>query len=84
MELTKLAAIMFVPMILFLTVVMPMWLRLHYREKRRQSRELSAEEWQELEETLAKAEQLEQRVATLEQILDDSQAHWRQTNDRSN
>lgn len=77
MELTKFAVVMFVPMILFLTVVAPMWLRLHYREKRRQGRELSTEEWNELEQTLQKAEKLEQRIATLERILDENNANWR-------
>ena len=32
MNSTAIAGILFVPLILFLTVVMPMWLRLHYRE----------------------------------------------------
>ncbi len=74
----KVAAIMFVPLIVFLTVVVPMWLRLHYREKGRQSRELSADEWSELEETLKSAEKLEQRVATLEKILDETNSNWRE------
>ena len=77
MELTKILGIMFVPIILFLTVVLPTWLRLHYKEKSRQSRELSQEELTEFEETLKKAELMEQRIATLEKILDDSNGHWR-------
>lgn len=74
----KVFAIMFVPLIIFLTVVVPMWLRLHYREKGRQGRELSADEWSDLEETLKNAEELEQRVATLEKILDDTNSNWRE------
>ena len=77
MELTRIAAIMFVPLIVFLTVVVPMWLRLHYREKGRQAKELSADEWSELEQTLKSAEELEQRVATLEKILDETNSNWR-------
>lgn len=77
MEVTKIAAIMFVPLIVFLTVVVPMWLRLHYREKGRQGKELSADEWSELELTLKSAEELEQRVATLERILDETNSNWR-------
>lgn len=78
MDLAKIFGIMLVPIILFLTVVLPMWLRLHYKEKARQSRELSKEEWSDLEVTLANAEKLEQRIASLEKILDDSPDNWRE------
>lgn len=77
MSSTAIVWIVLVPLILFLTVVMPMWLRLHYREKSRQGRELSSEEWKELEETLEKAEKLEQRIITLERILDETDSNWR-------
>lgn len=77
MELTKILGIMFVPIILFLTVVLPTWLRLHYKEKGRQSRELSQGELTEFEETLKKAELMEQRISTLEKILDESNSNWR-------
>lgn len=65
-------------MILFLVVVVPVWLKLHYGEKRRQSRELSTEEWTDFEATLENAEKLEQRVITLERILDDRDPNWRE------
>lgn len=77
MDIAKIFGIMLVPMILFLTVVLPTWLRLHYKEKARQGRELSKEEWADLEQTLERAEQMEQRIATLEKILDETNSNWR-------
>lgn len=77
MDIAKIFGIMLVPMILFLTVVLPTWLRLHYKEKARQGRELSKEEWADLEQTLQSAEKLEQRIATLERILDETNSNWR-------
>lgn len=74
MEFAKLA---FVPMILFIVIVLPTWLNLHYRDKRRQGRELSAEEWADLEDTLNQLEKMEQRVIALEQILDEKDSAWR-------
>jgi phage shock protein B len=74
----KIFFLLFVPMILFITIVMPMWLRLYYRDKRRQSRELSQDEWAEVERTLERAAKLEERIANLEAILDAQDSHWRQ------
>ncbi|MGI9294450.1 MAG: envelope stress response membrane protein PspB [Pseudomonadales bacterium] len=74
----KIFFLLFVPMILFITIVMPMWLRLYYKDKRRQSRELSQDEWAEVERTLERAAKLEERIANLEAILDAQDNHWRQ------
>lgn len=69
--------IIFVPLVVFLVIVMPTWLVLHYRDKQRQSRELSVDEWHEIEQTLERAEKLEERIATLELILDAEHKGWR-------
>ncbi len=69
--------IIFVPLMAFLVIVLPTWLTLHYRDRRRQSRELSVEEWQDIEQTLERAEKLEERIATLESILDSEHEGWR-------
>ncbi|MGI9284343.1 MAG: envelope stress response membrane protein PspB [Pseudomonadales bacterium] len=74
----KIFALLFVPMILFITVVMPMWLNMYYRDKRRQSRELSQDEWAEVERTLERAAKLEERIANLEAILDAQDIHWKE------
>ncbi|MFC6671983.1 envelope stress response membrane protein PspB [Marinobacterium aestuariivivens] len=71
----------FVPTVIFLTVVVPMWLILHYWTRARLNKGLSADERQHLEEALALAERLEQRVATLETILDSEHAGWRTARD---
>lgn len=71
----------FVPTVIFLTVVLPMWLILHYWTRARQDKGLSDEERHSLEEAMALAERLEQRVATLETILDAEHAGWRTARD---
>ena len=69
--------LVFIPLILFLVVVMPVWITMYYKDKQRQSRELSGEEWQEIERTLDRAEGLEQRIIALEAILDAESKDWR-------
>jgi phage shock protein B len=71
----------FVPTVIFLTVVVPMWLILHYWTRARLNKGMSADERQELEQALALAERLEQRVQTLETILDSEHAGWRTRRD---
>lgn len=70
-------AIVFVPLMAFLVIVMPTWLTLYYRDKKRQGRELSDNEWADIEQTLKRAERMEQRIETLESILDTDHAGWR-------
>lgn len=69
---------LFVPTTLFVVVVLPIWLNLYYRDKRRHSRELSQDEWAEVERTLERAAKLEERIANLEAILDAQDSQWRQ------
>jgi phage shock protein B len=71
----------FVPTVIFLAVVVPMWLMLHYWTRARLNKGLSGVEHQQLEETLALAERLEKRVQTLETILDSEHAGWRTSRD---
>ena len=71
----------FVPTILFLTVVMPIWLRLHYRTKGQMQRGLSDEDRQTLDEALGMVDTLEDRVRTLERILDHEHRGWRHGED---
>lgn len=67
----------FVLAILFLTVVAPVWLTLHYRAKRREGSALSEKEARDLGELARLAETLEGRVQTLERILDSEAPGWR-------
>jgi phage shock protein B len=65
--------------VIFMVFVAPLWIIFHYRAQRRQATEVSPEE-QATTETLTRvAERLEERVATLEKILDVEQPRWRQT-----
>jgi phage shock protein B len=67
----------FVPTIVFLVIVAPLWILMHYRSKQRASSELSAEERQLLELLTVRAERMGERIETLESILDDETPGWR-------
>lgn len=65
------------PIIIFLIVVAPIWLVLHYRSKRQLSQGLTEEEFSQLNELMVKAEKMSQRIETLESILDTDSPQWR-------
>ena len=67
----------FVPTIVFLVIVAPLWILMHYRSKQRARSELSAEERQLLELLAVRAERMGERIETLESILDDETPGWR-------
>ena len=55
----------FVPTIVFLVIVAPLWILMHYRSKQRARGELSAEERQLLELLSVRAERMGERIETL-------------------
>lgn len=65
------------PIIIFLIVVAPIWLIMHYRSKRQMAQGLSDKEISELNNLAHKAEMLGERVKTLESILDAEAPEWR-------
>ena len=67
----------FVPTVIFLTIVAPVWIFMHYRSKQRAQGALSNEERLELETLSAHAERMMDRVDTLEAILDSETPGWR-------
>jgi len=67
----------FVPIVIFLTIVAPVWIFMHYRSKQRAQGALSDGERQELETLAAKAEGMVDRIETLEAILDTETPGWR-------
>ncbi|MCR9106803.1 MAG: envelope stress response membrane protein PspB [Gammaproteobacteria bacterium] len=69
---------MFVPTILFLTVVAPIWITMHYRSVNRSSRGLNAEDRESIELMLETVDKLTDRISTLEAILDDDHPGWRE------
>lgn len=68
---------MFVPTILFMVVVAPIWIIMHYRSVRRSSRGLSDADRQRMEDMLASVDRLGDRIAALEAILDSDRPDWR-------
>ncbi|OHU93827.1 phage shock protein B [Pseudoalteromonas byunsanensis] len=73
MELDVLVA----PIIIFMAVVAPLWLILHYRSKKQVSQGLSEHEHRQLSELASKAEKMAERVETLEALLDQEAPEWR-------
>ena len=73
----------FVPIILFMVIVAPLWLILHYRaQARREKMGLSEPASPEEQELMARMvtllEKMEGRIGTLEKILDAEHPRWRE------
>ncbi|OHU87442.1 phage shock protein B [Pseudoalteromonas amylolytica] len=69
--------ILVAPIIIFMAVVAPLWLILHYRSKKQVSQGLSEHEHRQLIELANKAEKMAERVETLEALLDQEAPQWR-------
>ena len=65
------------PLVVFCIFVAPLWLILHYRSKKTVSGALSATDYQRLQVLSEQAETLQERVKTLEKILDTESPTWR-------
>ena len=65
------------PVIIFMIVVAPIWLILHYRSKRQISQGFSEEEYVQLSELSQLADKMADRIKTLEAILDAETPEWR-------
>ena len=68
----------FVPVVVFLVIVAPLWIILHYRAKGQQVNGLSASERADLEEMILTANKMAARIETLEAILDVESPGWRE------
>ncbi|GAC14089.1 envelope stress response membrane protein PspB [Aliiglaciecola lipolytica] len=66
-----------VPTIIFMIIVAPIWLILHYKSKKQVSQGLSEDEYMSLQELSNKAEKMADRIQTLEAILDAESPDWR-------
>lgn len=69
--------VLMAPIIIFMVIVAPIWLVLHYRSKRQVSQGLTDEEFKQLHELIALADKMDQRIETLEAILDAESPEWR-------
>jgi len=65
------------PVIIFMIVVAPIWLVLHYKSKRQISQGFSEEEYIQLSELSELADKMTDRIKTLEAILDAETPDWR-------
>jgi phage shock protein B len=74
---------MFVPTILFMVVVAPIWITMHYRSVSRSSRSLNDDDRERIEQMLETVDRLGERILTLEAILDQDHPDWRQQHGRS-
>ncbi len=63
--------------ILFLTIVAPIWLVLHYMAKFKSAKSLSSADEETLAELWHQADQFENRIESLETILDEEVPGWR-------
>ncbi len=69
--------IIMAPVIIFMIIVAPIWLVLHYRSKKQVSQGLSQEEYIQLSELSEVADTMADRIQTLEAILDAESPNWR-------
>lgn len=63
--------------ILFLTIIVPLIVVLHYVTKWKQGREISGDDEKMLEDLYLMSQRMEERLHTLERILDDQLPEWR-------
>ena len=68
---------LFVPLIIFMAVVAPMWIRAHYRSRAEAEKKRKHLENEALREMWERAGKLEERIASLEAILDAEVPGWR-------
>ena len=64
-------------LILALTVIAPLVIVLHFVTKWKQGREISGDDEKMLEDLYVLSQRMEDRLATLERILDDELSDWR-------
>ena len=77
----KMLEFLFVPTILFMTIVAPIWIAMHYNSSRKSSRSLDQGDREVVEELLADLDKMTERIATLESILDQENSGWRDEHD---
>lgn len=67
----------FVPTVVFIIVVLPFWLFMHYRTKQRAETALTVAEREDLQALMSNAQRMVRRIDTLEAILDEESPGWR-------
>ncbi|KPD23820.1 MULTISPECIES: envelope stress response membrane protein PspB [Idiomarina] len=77
MDIEAILGMLMAPLILFVLVVAPIWIILHYRSKRQMNQGLNEEERESLALLADQAKRIRERVQTLERILDADSPGWR-------
>ncbi|MCM2680018.1 envelope stress response membrane protein PspB [Echinimonas agarilytica] len=77
MDYESLAGIIIAPICIFLILVAPIWLIMHYRAKRQVSQGLTEDEFRQIRMLATQSEQMADRIETLEAILDAEAPDWR-------
>ncbi|MGB5443994.1 MAG: envelope stress response membrane protein PspB [Psychromonas sp.] len=67
-----------VPLSVFFIFVAPLWLFLHYRSKKQTSKGLSTADQERLQALIARTEEMQKRITSLESILDSEAPQWRE------
>jgi len=73
----EIVPIIVVPTVLFMIFVAPIWIVMHYRSKGRAQASLSDGERSDIERLCAAADNMRERIETLESILDSDAPDWR-------
>lgn len=68
----------FVPIVVFLVIVAPIWIVFHYRTKASEAGGLTSRERSELNDMIEAANKMAARIETLEAILDVESPEWRE------
>ncbi len=77
MDIEAILGMLMAPLILFVLVVAPIWIILHYRSNRQMNQGLNEEERESLALLADQAKRIRERVQTLERILDADSPGWR-------
>ncbi len=67
-----------VPLIVFMVIVAPVWIVMHYQSKGSKQGGISEAEHGRLQELTQIAESMVERIETLESILDKETPNWRE------
>ena len=63
--------------VLFITIALPLWIVMHYITKMKTAKGLTAEDEKMLSEVWESTRKMEERIVTLERILDIESPNWR-------
>ena len=64
-------------LVIFLVIVLPIWLIMHYTTRHSANRRLNSKDEALLEDLNENARRMEDRIRTLERILDADSPNWR-------